>query len=127
RRYLELAPAGPTAAEAWRQLDRLASATAPAPRRASGPKREEADRAYERGRQAISDKSYPQALAAFQQCLRIDPGFAECHKGLGASYARMGEPAKGAEAYRAYLWLAPDAPDAAKVRTTLMQYDQQPR
>ncbi len=42
---------------------------------------------------------------------------------LGSTYARLGELENGARHYRTFVKLAPNAPEAPKVRTLLEQYD----
>jgi pSer/pThr/pTyr-binding forkhead associated (FHA) protein len=99
----------------------------PPPRQPEAQPQQQAKDFYEEGKKAISDKKYDAAEAAFKRCVKIAPTMAECHKGLGAAYARMGKSDEGARSYREYLRLAPDAPDAAKLRTMLEQYEKQPR
>lgn len=97
------------------------------PRQPDSQPQEQAKDFFEDGRKAISEKKFEAAEAAFKRCVKLAPTMAECHKGLGAAYARMGKPDEGARSYREYLRLAPDAVDAAKLRTMLEQYEKQPK
>jgi regulator of sirC expression with transglutaminase-like and TPR domain len=42
---------------------------------------------------------------------------------LGSAYARLREPELGAQHYRRFLQLAPEDPDAAKIKIYLEQYE----
>jgi pSer/pThr/pTyr-binding forkhead associated (FHA) protein len=97
----------------------------PPPRQPDAQPGQQARDLYEEGRKAISEKRFDAAESAFKRCVKLSPTMAECHKGLGAAYARMGKPDEGARSYREYLRLSPDAPDAAKLRTMLEQYEKQ--
>jgi tetratricopeptide (TPR) repeat protein len=71
---------------------------------------------YQKGR-------FSEAAASLNRCLRADPAFAKCHLLLGSTYAKLREPELGAQHYRRFLQIAPNDPDAARVKTLLEQYD----
>ncbi len=49
-------------------------------------------------------------------CLELNPISAGCHRSLGVLYARIDDTKQALAHYRRYIELAPDAPDAARVR-----------
>jgi tetratricopeptide (TPR) repeat protein len=65
----------------------------------------------------------PNALAAFEQALAVDPTYAKAHRSLGIAYAKMNQPDKAVTHYRTYLVLAPTADDAEAVRKIVADYD----
>jgi len=75
-----------------------------------------------RGTEAIKVNDLGQALAAFRQCVGLDPAFAQCWRGLGVVYARTERPSEGAAAYRRFVELAPNDPKAPAVRVMLREY-----
>jgi tetratricopeptide (TPR) repeat protein len=77
----------------------------------------------ERGRALLKAKDYEQAMTEFEACLEVDPHMADCHLGLGSTYARMHRPERGAEHYRKYLDLEPEGSHAPEVRKLLDAYD----
>jgi hypothetical protein len=72
----------------------------------------EAQAAYFRG-------ELPNALALYRQAVARSPGNAAAWRGLGLVASRMGQPRQAAEAFRRYLALRPDAPDAEQIRQRL--------
>ncbi|HLL52190.1 MAG TPA: hypothetical protein VK447_01505 [Myxococcaceae bacterium] len=85
----------------------------------------EAERHLSQGTKHFQGKRYQAAIESFDKCLAADESFARCHMMLGSCYAKLRQPAKGAEHYRKFVELAPKDPKAAVVRTLLRQYDRQ--
>ena len=63
-----------------------------------------------------------QAREKFRASLRVNPRYAQAHKGLGLVYERMGNKKQAAKAYREYLRLAPKASDAEAIRRRLASF-----
>ena len=80
-------------------------------------------RLYEEGTDLLRNNELNKAVDALNRCLALDPGFAKCHRMLGATYARLKNPEKGAIHYRKFIQLAPNDPEAAKVKIFLEQYE----
>ncbi len=91
-----------------------------APERVSPPV---PDKLADEGFALLKGKQYDKALAVLKKCVDVDVGFARCHKGLGAAYAKLREPEKGAFHYRKYVQLAPNEEDTPKVRKYLDEYE----
>jgi len=84
---------------------------------------EQVKRLYEQGTELLRKNELNKAVAALNRCLALDPGFAKCHRMLGATYARLKNPEKGAIHYRRFVQLAPNDPEATKVKIFLEQYE----
>lgn len=80
-------------------------------------------RLYEVGTDLLRKNDLNHAVDALNKCLALDPGFAKCHRMLGATYARLKNPEQGAIHYRKFVQLAPNDPEAPKVRIFLEQYE----
>jgi tetratricopeptide (TPR) repeat protein len=78
---------------------------------------------YDEGTAHYRNGKFAEAARALKECLKVDPTFPRCHMALGATYARLREPALGAEHYRKFIQLAPNDPEVAKVKTYLEQYE----
>jgi len=78
---------------------------------------------YRRGNRLVNQKKYRDALAAYQQCLKIDASFAQGHRGLGIVYAAMKKSQQAALHYRTYLKLNPSATDAVEVQQIVEEYE----
>jgi beta-barrel assembly-enhancing protease len=63
------------------------------------------------------------ALAAYQQAAALDPTLPEPHRELGFLYYQQKQNTRAAEAFRTYLALKPDAPDAARIKEYLAELD----
>jgi hypothetical protein len=61
------------------------------------------------------------AKDALTECVELDPQAAECHRNLGTLYRRVRATHKAREHFGRYLELAPDAPDADRIRKMLEQ------
>ena len=77
----------------------------------------------EKGMAAAAAGRNGEAVGHFAACTRDAPGYADCHRLLGAACAREGRTAEAQRAFRRYLELAPGAPDAARVGALLEAYD----
>ncbi len=95
-------------------------APAPTP---PAPDRARAKDAFERGNQALRADRVTEAVAAYTQALEASPEFAAPHRGLGIAQARLGNGDAAVEHYKAYLRLAPNAPDAPSVRMIIAEYE----
>ena len=58
-------------------------------------------------------------LALYRRAVAESPGNADAWRGLGMVSERMGQTQRARSAYQRYLTLAPNAPDAARVRAQL--------
>ncbi len=56
------------------------------------------------------------AAATLREGLRLSPDAPVLHRALGSVLERADQPREAAEAYRKYVELAPNAPDAAEIR-----------
>ncbi|MBK7862311.1 MAG: FHA domain-containing protein [Archangiaceae bacterium] len=87
--------------------------------------RAEVERLYEDAQKAYNLKTragWEQAKALLERCIKIDKTYAECHKKLGATLGQLNDGPNGAKEYEKFLQLAPDHPQAEKVRQLLEQY-----
>jgi len=82
-----------------------------------------AQRHYLVGNRLILQKKFNEAVRRFKLALKTDRGYADAHRGLGISYARLGEPELAAKHYRLYIKKRPYAQDADKVREILEIYE----
>lgn len=91
--------------------------------RSAPPPSEEARSYYEDGTALFKKKQYREAQTLFTRCLEVDPKFARCHMMLGSTDAKLRDVESGAKHYRLFVKLAPDDPEAPRVRALLEQYD----
>jgi eukaryotic-like serine/threonine-protein kinase len=59
------------------------------------------------------------AIALFDKSKAKDSGYAPTYRGLGMAYEKRGDRKRAAKAFETYLRLAPNASDAASIRTRL--------
>ncbi len=68
----------------------------------------------------IQANQFSAAKSRLEKCVKAEPRNFECHRLLGLAWAKLGDPAKAANEYRAFLSLAPmDNPDIEDVRQLL--------
>jgi predicted Zn-dependent protease len=63
------------------------------------------------------------ALAAYEKAAALDPALPEPHRQLGFLYYQQKENARARDAFRKYLTLKPDAPDAKRIKEYLVELD----
>ena len=71
-----------------------------------------ATRAYEAGLQALHRKEDPNAFAAFQRAIELDPTLAEAHYHLGVLYGKQSQWKPAIDALQVAINLTPDFADA---------------
>ncbi len=77
---------------------------------------------YDEGRRLFLANDLHGAIRQFEQAARENPGSARIQKQLGRAYMRAGQVPQGAQAYRRYLQLAPNAPDRPIIEQLLQQH-----
>jgi predicted Zn-dependent protease len=102
-RVLRVTPRDPLAHLYYGDLHRLQSQRA----RSVGDKAEEARK----------------ALAAYERSAELDPTLPDPHRQLGLLYYQQKDPDRAREAFRQYLALKPDAPDARRIKEYLVELD----
>jgi pSer/pThr/pTyr-binding forkhead associated (FHA) protein len=88
--------------------------------------RSDAEKIYEEAQGFYKQKTKPgweQAKLRLEKCIKVDKTYPECHKLLGATLGQLGDGPGGAKEYERFLQLAPDHPQAEKVRQLLEQYN----
>src|SRR5687767_3712892 len=63
------------------------------------------------------------ALAAYEKAAELDPGLPEPHRQLGFLYYQQKDNPRARDAFRTYLALKPDAPDASRIKEYLVELD----
>jgi pSer/pThr/pTyr-binding forkhead associated (FHA) protein len=102
------------------------SSKPPQPKVPIGPSpKEQAQAAHDDAYNLLRAKQYDQAIVLASKCEELDPTNAKCQMLLAASYARLSKPEKAAEHYRKFLELAPNDPNAPRVRDLLTNYEKQ--
>lgn len=85
--------------------------------------RARADELHARGTRAMLQGRLPEAIRLYRDATLAYPRHAAAWRGLGLANERLGRGPEAARAYRRYLALAPNAPDAAEVRRRLEGLD----
>jgi len=80
-----------------------------------------AEHYYSLGARYYKDEDYESAIRVFRRALDIDPELASAERSLAAALDQLGRRDEAAAHLRRYLELAPDAPDAARVRDRLSE------
>ena len=105
------------------KLSRLTKAKPPDKLAAAAAVMDPAEKFYEEGTGLYRRGQYADAASALNQCVRVNPDLAKCHMALASTYAKLKEPELGAEHYRRFIQLAPDDPQAARVKMLLEAYE----
>jgi tetratricopeptide (TPR) repeat protein/predicted Zn-dependent protease len=66
----------------------------------------------EQGQSALNQKRYPEAQAAFQQAISVDPNFAPAHFYLGYAFANAGQSQQAINEFQAALRIDPSIKEA---------------
>ena len=74
-----------------------------------------------RGETALEQGQTDEALQSFRAALDSEPAMAVAFRGLGMAYSMQGKNAEALQAYEKYLKLAPRAPDAGDIRTSIKE------
>src|SRR6185436_15597808 len=74
---------------------------------------------FEKGEEALGRKEYFTAQAHYNECLRIDPYFAEAYRSRGITREHLGEKAKALTDFNVYVDLKPDDAEALFNRAVL--------
>ena len=85
------------------------------------PQRKKAKGLTGRAIAALRDGDFAGAEPLLVRAVIVDPTFPDAWRHLGIARAQMGDRDGARRAYRKYLLLAPDAPDAGQVRAILAQ------
>jgi len=64
-----------------------------------------------------------QAMERYDEAIRIDPRYADPHRARGVILYRRGDRGGAVKAFRRYLELRPDAPDAQQVRDYILEIE----
>jgi serine/threonine protein kinase len=107
---------GPELAEAQKAAPHAAAPAAAASQNSAAPTEllQQAAAAFVRGQM-------PRARALYREASQKAPGSADGWRGLGMVSSRMGEPEEAARAFKRYLALRPNAPDADQIRKKLAE------
>jgi tetratricopeptide (TPR) repeat protein len=70
-----------------------------------------------RGAYYLNKEKYPQAIKELEKAMKLDDNNAYAHYYAGYAYLRSGNPAKALDMFRSFIQLAPNAPEAVKVKT----------
>ncbi len=81
----------------------------------------EAEEAYQRGNAKLKEGALREAIAAFNDALKLNPRSAASHRGLGMAYAQAGNAAQAVKHLKAYLKSSPNAPDRALIEHRIAQ------
>ena len=72
---------------------------------------------------AAADRLEDRAIAAYEEAIRLDPGYADPYRAIGILRYESGDKEKARAAFRRYLELKPEAPDAQQVRDYLLELE----
>jgi len=81
---------------------------------------------FKKGSEQILAGKFDDAEATLRQSLKVDRRYAPAYRGLGILYQRTGATAKALDAFKKYLKLAPQAPDAAAIEARIEQLGGEP-
>lgn len=81
--------------------------------------KEKAAQLFEKGETALKEKEYFRAQAHYNECLRLDPRFAEAYRSRGIAREHLGEPAKALTDFSIYVDLRPADAEALFNRAML--------
>lgn len=102
-----------------------AESAAPEPKAAGGKPSEEdytrANEAYERGNAKLFQGKTADAIAEFNQALKLNPKDPASHRGLGLAYAQSGKSAEAIKHLKLYLKASPKASDRAIIEKRIDQ------
>jgi len=79
--------------------------------------------ALEEGHKLALEQKPDEAIRSYAKALELDPMMAGAERGLAIGYAAKNDDASSLEHYKAYLKLAPNAPDADDVRAIIDKYE----
>jgi hypothetical protein len=94
---------------------------APAPTPTPTPATSSAEEHFEKGFEYFQQEKWDEAIAEFQEAVRLDPDFALACMALGYSYVNKGEFEQAIEALEKYLQLEPGAENRAQVESDIQQ------
>ena len=80
-------------------------------------------RAAEAKDRAGADRFEDEALQAYERAARLDPRYADPHRAIGVLRYKSADPEGALRAFRRYLELKPDAPDAQQVRDYILELE----
>jgi tetratricopeptide (TPR) repeat protein len=89
----------------------------PTPAQVASPAQEH----FEKGFDYFQQEKWDEAIAEFQEAIRLDPEFGEAYLGLGYSHVQKGEFEQAIAALERYLQLAPGADNRAQVESDIQQ------
>jgi tetratricopeptide (TPR) repeat protein len=76
---------------------------------------------FDKGFDYFQQEKWDEAIAEFQEAIRLDSQFSAAYLGLGYSHVRKGEFEQAIEALEEYLQLEPDADNRAQVESDIQQ------
>ncbi|GEM_PF-3149469 len=77
---------------------------------------------YKRGNQFFMESKYEQARDEYAMAIAADPAFGLAYRGLGTTYAKLGQPEQAVINYEKYIEISPNATDAEQVKNIIKQY-----
>lgn len=90
---------------------------------AQAERKRQAVTALEEGHKLTLEQKPDEAIRSYAKALELDPMMAGAERGLAIGYAAKNDDASSLEHYKAYLKLAPNAPDADDVRAIIDKYE----
>ncbi len=80
-------------------------------------------RAAEAKDRARADRFEDEALQAYEEAVRLDPPYADPHRAIGVLRYKSADTEGALRAFRRYLELKPDAPDAQQVKDYILELE----
>jgi len=77
---------------------------------------------YKKGNQYFMETKFDQARDEYAMAVAADPTFGLAYRGLGTTYAKLGQPDLAVKNYEKYIELSPNATDAEQVKSIIKQY-----
>lgn len=101
----------------------VGAAVAPEPERKPATPRARAEQRFAEGNRFYEKGRFDDALGSYRGAIALDRTFAPAYRAKAAALAKQKRHEEAAQAYRAYLDIAPDAVDAEAVREVLARYE----
>lgn len=77
---------------------------------------------YKRGNRFFMETKYELARDEYAMAIAADPNFGLAYRGLGTTYAKLGQPDLAVKNYEKYIDLNPNATDAEHVKKIIKEY-----